>query len=508
MTTGQADFDDDPQLARARARVGMLLRDKWRLDSLIGVGGMAAVYAATHRNGKRVAVKMLHEELSHESEVRTRFLREGYAANTIQHEGVVSVLDDDIAPDGSAFIVMELLEGETVDRRWERQGRKFSVEEALVVSDQLLDVLAAAHARNVVHRDVKPENLFITKAGVLKVLDFGIAKVFERTESRPTATQAGMVMGTPAFMAPEQALARWDQVDGRTDLWAVGATIFTLLSGRHVHDAPSSHELLILSATSPAPALASVAPGVPADVAAVVDKSLAFDRGGRWPDARAMQRAIRDLLQSMGHAMPAMPTESSILAVPRAGPLSAAATVASARTPSQSPATLAADRELRQTEVSRLRTVVTDLDERYTTTKARVAAAQSKLEAGQAERRSLEQWFSRRVGTRTAALGEARGTVRQHMVEIARRAIAEPSAFGVEFVPLRERALTLGAAAASAARDVSTHEAALEAHDPRALRRGVLITALLVIVLVIIPVIWRATRVIEPQLPHPTDVRR
>ncbi len=104
---------EDPQVTSAKARLGVVLDDKWRLDALLGVGGMAAVYAATHRNGKRVAVKVLHPEVSHDAEVKRRFLQEGYAANTIQHEGAVSVLDDDVAPDGSAFLVMELLEGET-----------------------------------------------------------------------------------------------------------------------------------------------------------------------------------------------------------------------------------------------------------------------------------------------------------------------------------------------------------------------------------------------------------
>src|SRR6201992_3738899 len=111
MTT-QAQAPEDPQTTRARSRVGMVLQDRWTLDALLGVGGMAAVYAATHRNGKRVAVKMLHPEYSHDEDVRTRFLQEGYAANTIQHDGAVSVLDDDLAPDGAAFIVMEMLEGE------------------------------------------------------------------------------------------------------------------------------------------------------------------------------------------------------------------------------------------------------------------------------------------------------------------------------------------------------------------------------------------------------------
>jgi serine/threonine protein kinase len=169
----------DLHVKRARERIGMVLGGKWTIESLLGVGGMAAVYAATHRNGKRVAVKMLHADLSDHEEVRKRFLQEGYAANTIQHDGAVSVLDDDVAADGCAFIVMELLEGETVEDRWDRSGRRLAAREVLAIVEQVLGVLSAAHAKNIVHRDIKPENLFVTKAGAVKVLDFGIAKVFE-----------------------------------------------------------------------------------------------------------------------------------------------------------------------------------------------------------------------------------------------------------------------------------------------------------------------------------------
>jgi serine/threonine-protein kinase len=251
MTTQTQPFED-PQTMRARARIGAVLQDKWKLEKLLGVGGMAAVYAAMHRNGKWVAVKMLHAEFSQNEEVRKRFLQEGYAANTIGHDGAVSVLDDDVTSDGAAFLVMELLDGETLEQRWERSGQRLPVREVLEEVHQLLDVLAAAHAKNVVHRDIKPENLFLTKSGVLKVLDFGIAKVFESQQARQTNTRAGIVMGTPAFMAPEQARGRWHDVDGRTDLWAVGATMFTLVSGTYVHEAPSANEQLIMSATEPA----------------------------------------------------------------------------------------------------------------------------------------------------------------------------------------------------------------------------------------------------------------
>src|SRR5689334_11889696 len=115
-----SDDLENEGLRQAEARVGRTLKDKWTLDQLLGVGGMASVYAATHRNQKRVAIKMLHPELSFNAAVRKRFLREGYVANTVQHPGAVSVDDDDVGEDGCAFLVMELLDGETLEARWER----------------------------------------------------------------------------------------------------------------------------------------------------------------------------------------------------------------------------------------------------------------------------------------------------------------------------------------------------------------------------------------------------
>src|SRR5262249_42953037 len=125
---------------RAQQQLGRLLKGKWRLDRLLGCGGMASVFAATHRNGSRVAVKMLYPELSIDATVRKRFLREGYLANAVPHPGVVHAIDDDVAEDGSVFLVMELLEGETLEARWERKGRKLEVGRVLRGMDQLLDV--------------------------------------------------------------------------------------------------------------------------------------------------------------------------------------------------------------------------------------------------------------------------------------------------------------------------------------------------------------------------------
>jgi len=296
----------------AQARVGTRIRGKWRVDRLLGVGGMGAVYAATHRNGSRVALKVLHPQLSLLGDIRARFAREGYVANAVNHPGVVRVLDDDDTEDGAAFLVMELLEGETADARGRRQGGRITLEDAILIGDGLLDVLSAAHACGVVHRDIKPENVFLTKDGVVKVLDFGIARLREASlgddahdpldpsvaASHDAAvphlrTRTGVTIGTPAFMPPEQALGRTDEVDALSDLWAVGATLFALLAGRIVHDAKTHMEVVIAAATASARSLGAVAPDVPKALVEVVDKALAFKKEDRWPSARAMQVALR-----------------------------------------------------------------------------------------------------------------------------------------------------------------------------------------------------------------------
>jgi serine/threonine-protein kinase len=283
----------DSTAEQARARLGTVLKEKWRLERVLGIGGMATVYAAKHRNGKLVAVKMLHPELSHNPEARERFLREGYAANAVGHRGVVTVDDDDVTDDGSAFVVMELLEGKPVDAWLQKKGR-LEPSEALFVADQVLDVLAAAHEKGIVHRDLKPENLFLTSDRIIKVLDFGIARIRELGGGPSGGTRMGTLMGSPGYMAPEQARGRWELVDAQTDLWAVGATMFTLLTGRQVHEAETVNEQLALAVTARAPAIASIVPDLPEIVTTIVDRALAYEKSARWPDARSMQRAVRE----------------------------------------------------------------------------------------------------------------------------------------------------------------------------------------------------------------------
>ncbi len=278
--------------ALAERRVGTTLKGKYRIDSILGMGGMAVVYAVTHaRNNASLAVKMLHPELSYREDVRQRFLREGYAANTVAHPGVVMVVDDDEAEDGSVFVVMERLQGEPVDAI----APQLKLEDAVCIVDQLLDVLAAAHAKGIIHRDIKPANLFLLRDGTLKVLDFGIAKVRDAlTSASGQVTGTGMLMGTPAFMSPEQALAKASEIDARSDVWAAGATLYTLASGRFVHEAENAPQMLVKAATAPAPSLATVVPSAPRPIVDVVARALAQDRAARFPSASAMREALRE----------------------------------------------------------------------------------------------------------------------------------------------------------------------------------------------------------------------
>lgn len=267
------------------------MKEKYRLERRLAEGGMASVFAATHvRNGCPLAVKILHRELATDSELARRFANEGAAANRVGHPAVVRVFDDDRDEDGTPFLVMELLCGETLDARWRRRGFRLTVTEVAGVLYELLDVLAAAHAKRVFHCDIKPANVFLTRDGEIKVLDFGIARVGDAENG----AGARVPIGTPAFMPPEQAVGSVRTVDGRSDLWSVGATAFTLLSGHHVHDRRTPLETMLLCASSSAPPLARAAPDVAPAFAKVIDRALRSDMSDRWPSARAMQAAIAD----------------------------------------------------------------------------------------------------------------------------------------------------------------------------------------------------------------------
>jgi serine/threonine-protein kinase len=284
-----------PSLDGAHSRIGEVVCERWRLDECLGAGGMGTVFAATHRNGMRVAIKIMHAELCVHPELKERFFAEARIANAVAHPGVIGVLDEGVSEHGEPLLVMELLKGQTLLERFEYAHDSVDLSEALAIAEQLLDVLAAAHDKGILHRDVKPENVFLTEDGRVKLLDFGVARV----QGAPRHTAPGAAVGTPSFMAPEQARGRHEEVDHRSDLWSVGATLFWLLTGELVHGSGTANEQLVSAMTRPAPKLLSLLPNISPHLAAVIDRALAFEPHARFPDARAMQHAVRELRRSL-----------------------------------------------------------------------------------------------------------------------------------------------------------------------------------------------------------------
>ncbi len=313
----------------AEERVGNVLRNKWRLERLLGVGGMAAVYAGVHRNGMRGAVKVLDPVLSRHAATVERFLREGRIANQVKHAGAVRVLDDDETTDGCRFLVMELLEGSTLDQLAMHCGGTLSPSDVLIYAAQVLDTLAVAHAAGVVHRDIKPENLFLTKQGVMKVVDFGVAKMSGDAALKKRLTRSGDAIGTPAFMPPEQARGRVELIDARSDVYSLGATMFTLLTGNIVHHvAQTVEEVLVLAVTKPAPRLGE--PEVPECVATVVNRALSFAREHRYTTALEMRDAVEEAYAALtGDRIP----ETPVMVETSLDPTTSAARYAMTRVP-------------------------------------------------------------------------------------------------------------------------------------------------------------------------------
>jgi serine/threonine protein kinase len=268
-----APADEDPL-------VGTVLSDTYEVMGVIGEGGMGKVYEARHVRlaSKRYAIKVLHGDLARQPEVVSRFQREAEAASALTHPNVVGVFDVNRTPDGRPFMVAELLEGEQLGDYLER-CEKLAPAAAVRIVRQVCFALDAAHARGIVHRDVKPENVFLAgdaNAPIVKVLDFGISKIAEGA----SLTKTGMVMGTPAYMAPEQA--RGDKVDHRVDIYAVGAILYRAVTGRKPFedDDPVATLSAVLVEDPPRPC--SIEPSVPAALELVIQKAMAKRPGERY----------------------------------------------------------------------------------------------------------------------------------------------------------------------------------------------------------------------------------
>jgi serine/threonine protein kinase len=278
-------------------RVGDVLASKYRLEELLGSGGMGHVYRAVNEDvGRAVAIKILRSEHASSAPLVERFLREARAANLVRHPNVVDVLDIGRDKDGSPFIVQELLRGQDLAKYVEQHDGKLTIEEVEQFLLPVIDAVAEAHAQGVVHRDIKPENVFLAEQGkhrVPKLLDFGISKI-RLPDIR--VTEVGVMMGTPAYMAPEQVQGSRD-ADSRTDVWALGVMLFELLSGHLPFDATDAPALFVAIATKDVPRLSDVCPEVAPSVARVCERCLRRLPDERYPSALELARDLRHVLE-------------------------------------------------------------------------------------------------------------------------------------------------------------------------------------------------------------------
>jgi serine/threonine-protein kinase len=270
--------------------LGSCLAEGYAIRDVVGIGGTSVVYRADHSQHGPCALKVLHDELRDVTDVCARFVREGYVANSLEHPAAVPVFAHGEADDGAPYLALELLEGESLEVTW-RERALPSVGRVVEIAAQLLDVLAAAHAKEIVHRDVKPGNVFVERSGRIRLLDFGLA----RLGTSPRLTPTGDTLGTAEFAAPEQARGASKRVDARADVYSVGALAFSLLTGSFVHAADNPMDRMVLAATREAPRLGTRLPDVDPRLARVVDTALSFRREARYADARAMLDALEEL---------------------------------------------------------------------------------------------------------------------------------------------------------------------------------------------------------------------
>ena len=284
-------------------RIGQIVAGRHRILERIGAGAMGEVFRATPVDGvgDDVAIKMLRPERSREREPVERFLAEIRATRALSHPSIVQVLSEGETEEHTPYVVMELLRGEALRTTLQRHG-KFDRATALSILLPVLEALEEAHAHGLIHRDVKPENVHLSTSAkgdvAVKVLDFGIAKVLDAALAIGHKTTAGIVVGTPGYFSPEQAVGD-RQLDGRADLFAVGAILFELLSGVRAFDGPSPVVAAWKVVSEPAPRLVDKGVEGADDLQNVLDRALAKRPDDRFPSARAFLDAIGPLAPSL-----------------------------------------------------------------------------------------------------------------------------------------------------------------------------------------------------------------
>jgi serine/threonine protein kinase len=272
------------------ARLAEALGDAYTIEGEVGRGGMGVVYRARdERLQRRVAIKVLPPELAFQKDIRERFTREAQTAARLSHPNIVPIHTVGEGQ-GLVYFVMGYVDGESVAARIRRRG-KLPVDEARRIMMEAADALSAAHALSIIHRDIKPDNILLEgPRGRVMVTDFGIAKALSST-SGATLTGAGVAIGTPAFMSPEQAAGE-REIDGRSDVYSLGVVSYQMLTGELPFTAPTVAGLLMKQITEPAPDLRTRRPDVPEDLALAVSRCLEKDPENRWPSADSLRRSL------------------------------------------------------------------------------------------------------------------------------------------------------------------------------------------------------------------------
>jgi serine/threonine protein kinase len=299
--------------------VGQVLDGKYRIVRLLGEGAMGAVFEGENtRIKRRVAIKVLHAAVAARKDLVDRFEREAQAAGRIGSEHIVEVLDLGELPDGSRYLVMEFLDGQSLSSRIEQYGRLLPAQ-ALPMIRQLLVGLAAAHQAGIVHRDLKPDNIFLLKerAGqrdFVKIVDFGVSKFSPLNGEEAKMTQTGAVMGTPYYMSPEQAKGAKD-IDHRSDLFSVGVILYEAVTGRVPFDGETFNELMFKIALQDPPPPESIVPGLDAGIGRLIRRALARDPAQRFANATDFVGAIDEWLSS-GTSTVDVPDPSQVALAP------------------------------------------------------------------------------------------------------------------------------------------------------------------------------------------------
>lgn len=289
-----------------------LILDKYRLDSLIARGGMGAIYAGTHIELDRpVAVKLLLPNFNADGQALERFRREARAAARIKHPNIVDIYDYGALPEGEAYIVMELAQGETLHEHLKRVGR-LPIAGAITIARQLAEGMDAAHRNGIVHRDLKPSNIILTKesSGSLrvKIVDFGIAKIMQQLSAEDaTLTATGMLVGTPRYMSPEQCSD--GPVDARSDIYSLGIILYEMLAGHAPFAGDTPVALAVKRINETPPPIAEQRSDVPPALAALVAQTLATDPAGRPQTALDVARSLAQLGSARNQAAQTQPVE-------------------------------------------------------------------------------------------------------------------------------------------------------------------------------------------------------